>query len=68
MIVVLSSTYLAILCWGLLLDYIYEYLRAVGPFTPVLFFTIVAAAAIVTHLATRSGSPPEPPQEGAEKL
>jgi uncharacterized membrane protein len=64
MLVVLSSTYLAILCWGLALDRIYRYLRAVGPFMPILFFVVVAAAAILMHLTAPSTPPAGPPVEG----
>lgn len=48
--VVLSGTYVAILCWGLVLQRVYELLRPIGPYVPLVFVGFILLLAISVHI------------------
>jgi uncharacterized membrane protein len=48
--VVLSGTYLAIFCWGVILHRIYERLERLGPYVPFVFVGLVFLLAISIHI------------------
>jgi uncharacterized membrane protein len=50
LVVVLSSTYLAVLCWGLLLHQVYEQLHAIGPYMGLIFLGVIIAIAVTVHV------------------
>jgi uncharacterized membrane protein len=48
--IVLAGTYLAILCWGLLLDRLYAFLEALGPYPPFIFVACILLLAVSVHI------------------
>ena len=72
MAVVLSGTYLAIVCWSLLLKQVHESLQRLGPYVPVAFASLIVLAAVGIHVgyalsrrghngAARNDGPGAPP-------
>jgi len=48
--VVLSGTYLAIFCWGLILQRVHERLEALGPYVPFAFVGFIVLVAVSIHI------------------
>jgi len=48
--VVLSGTYLAIICWGLLLEKIHERLKTLGSYVPAIFVGLLILLAVYIHV------------------
>ena len=50
MCVVLAGTYVAIVCWGLVLQRVHRLLASVGPYVPVVFVAAILLAAVSIHI------------------
>jgi uncharacterized membrane protein len=48
--VVLSGTYLAIFCWGVVLQRIHDRLASLGPYVPVVFVGFILLVAVSIHV------------------
>jgi len=57
---VLGGTYLAILCWGMLLKNVHDQLDTVSPYLPVIFVGIVLLIAVSIHIRYAVMKPPPP--------
>ncbi|MHC5034465.1 MAG: small multi-drug export protein [Planctomycetota bacterium] len=66
--VVLSGTYLAIFCWGLVLEKIHISLESLGPYVPFVFVGLILLLAISIHIryAFSKHAPPPDESEGKE--
>jgi len=62
MVVVLTGTSLAIVCWGFLLDQVFVQLRALGPYVPLVFVALVILVAISIHIRQAIWPRPNGPQ------
>jgi uncharacterized membrane protein len=69
MAVVLSGTYIAILCWGIALQHIHDWLEAFGYYVPFAFVSLILATAVFVHLrytfARRTPRASDPPDKQA---
>ena len=65
--VVLAGTYLAILCWGIVLHRLHASLTALGYYVPVAFVGLILLIAVSIHIRYAFAKPqpraPEPPDE-----
>jgi len=63
LLVVLSGTYLAILCWGIALQRVYESVRPVGPYIPIVFVSLILLLAVSIRIRFAFSHHPHEPGE-----
>jgi uncharacterized membrane protein len=67
LLTVLGGTYVAILCWGLVLHRVYERLERLGPYFAGAFVVLVLVAAVAIHVwLARSKSPTKAARDAAK--
>jgi uncharacterized membrane protein len=50
LLVVLLGTYLAIFCWGLVMEKVHHRLDALGPYVPFVFVAVIVLVAVSIHI------------------